>query len=124
MKKMPDWMKLSIIVYMFYIIVFILLCLALPTNIFIALFNIYYLKIYIYILTSLFIIYQLVNLYLIYRFINNNIKIPEALPDFVKNWLKEYEVLRSSKTGIKEYKNMCYTQISIYLVMILITLFS
>jgi hypothetical protein len=123
MKKMPDWMKLSIIVYMFYIIVFILLCLALPTNILFALFNIYYLKIYIYILTSLFIIYQLVNLYLIYRFINNNIKIPEALPDFVQKWFKEYEVLRSSKTGIKEYKNMCLTQISIYFVMILITLF-
>lgn len=110
-------------VHIFYIFVFILLSLTLPTNILVGLFNNYYLKIYIYILASLFTIYQLVNLYLIYRFMNNNIKIPEVLPEFLINWLKEYEVFRSSKSGIKEYKNMCYIQISIYLVFVLITLF-
>lgn len=120
---MPFWIKLSINLFIIFIIVLKLLGLALPTSILDVLFKIYYLKIYIYILGSLFTIYQLVNLYLINKFINNNVKIPEILPEFLIKWLKEYEVLSSSKASIKEYKNMCYTQISIYLVIVLLTLF-
>jgi hypothetical protein len=122
-KKIPVRVKLLVNLIIIFLIVLKLLGLTLPTSILDVLFNIYYLKIYIYILTSLFTIYQLVNLYLIYKFMNNNIKIPELLPEFLINWLKEYEVFKSSKTGIKEYKNMCYTQISIYLVIVLITFF-
>ena len=123
-KKIPAWIaKQLLISLIIFLIVLKLLGLSLPTSILDVLFNIYYLKIYIYILTSLFTIYQLVNLYLIYKFMNNSIKIPEALPSFLINWLKEYEVFRSCKSSIKEYKNMCYTQISLYLVIALITLF-
>ena len=77
---------------------------------------------YVLITSSLVIIYQLVNLYLIHKFSKKDTIIPEILPEFVINWLKEFEILKTSKISVKEFKNMCYIQICIYLAIIVLIL--
>ena len=88
--------------------------------------NVYYLKIFSYVSCSLAITYQLLNLYLIYKFYKKNTPpaIPEFLPNFIINWLKEFEILGSTNESFNEFKNMCYREILVYLLLItLITLF-
>ena len=82
--------------------------------------TILYLKIFFYLSWSLAFIYQLSNLFLLNKFINKNIKISEVLPEFLINWLKDFEELSSNKESIKEFKKSCYINISIYIVMLII----
>ena len=83
--------------------------------------NLYYLKIYSITSCSIVIGYQLLNLYLIHKFSVKKIKYSEVLPDFIIKWLQELEVLSSSKPGINSVKQMCYTQIFIYLFLLVCT---
>jgi hypothetical protein len=64
--------------------------------------------------------YQLLNLYLLHKFASKNVKIPEVFPDFVINWLKEFEVIVLSEESIKEFKKICYIELVIYLIMMVI----
>ena len=119
-KKIPNWVKLLFKLLLFSILVLKLLGFNSILDVFN---NLYYIKIFSYISGSLAIIYQLFNLYLLYKFSNKNINISEILPNFIINWLKEFEVICSSKESINEFKNICYIQILIYiLILILITL--
>ena len=82
-----------------------------------------YLKSFFYLSWSLALIYQLSNLYILNKFINKNIKISEALPEFLINWLQEFEDSSYSVESIKQFKKTCYIEISIYLsILIIITL--
>lgn len=44
----------------------------------------------------------------------------EVLPDFLINWIKNLEVLSGSKEGVREFKNGCYREISMYIIIIII----
>ena len=68
--------------------------------------------VYIYLALS----YQFLNLYLIHKFASKNIKIPEVLPDFLINWLKEFKIITQSEESIKEFKKICYIEILVYLI--------
>ena len=43
------------------------------------------------------------------------------LPNILKNWLREFEALNSSLESKIEYKNECYPQITIYIVILILT---
>ena len=80
----------------------------------------YYIKIYLYVSCSLVIIYQLSNLYLLHKFSKQNVQIPKVLPEFIINWLNEFNVISSSVESIKEFKKTYYKEISLYLLIIII----
>jgi len=84
--------------------------------------NSYYLKIYLQISCSLVIIYQLLNIGLLYNFIKKNPKIPEYLPEFIINWLKEFEEMsKFPKSFFKEFKTTAYIEIALYLTILILT---
>lgn len=118
--KIPSTFKLA-----FKLIIFILLILKfLGYNILTdAINDVSFLRNFIYTFSSLVIFYDLLNLYLLHKFATKNVKISEVLPDFIINWLKEFEVLSSTKNSIKEFKKENYINISIYIfIMIVITI--
>ena len=87
----------------------------------------YYLRLYIYTISSLSITFQLLNLYFLHKFSNSNgqSKISEVLPNFIIKWLKGIEIMSSTKEGIHSLKEECYIQISLYIVIIIfVTLIS
>jgi hypothetical protein len=69
--------------------------------------------VYFFLVTS----YQLLNLYLAHIFASKKIKIPEILPDFLINWLKEFEIITLTEESIKGFKKTCYIELFVYLVM-------
>ena len=118
-KKLPDWVKLIFRLLFLSILVLKLL----GISIFEFLNSTYYIKMFSYITCSLLIIYQFLNLYLLHKFSNNNIKIPEVLPDFLINWLKDFKIICSNKESINVIKKTYYIEISIYLVILILTTF-
>ena len=91
------------------------------SSIFEVITNTYYLKMYTLTLCSLATLYQLSSIYLLYIFIKKNPKIPEFLPEFLINWLKEFEELSKAESCyFKDFKKSCYTEIAIYLVVIIL----
>lgn len=118
-KKIPNWLKL-----LFKLLLLSLLVLKLlGINILDFMNSLYYLRMYCYVSCTLVIFYQLLNIYLVHKFSNKNIKISKVLPDFLINWLKEFEEISSSVENIKEFKKTCYIEICIYLsIIIIITL--
>ena len=119
-KKIPKWIKLLFKLILLSILVLKLLGFS---SILDFLYNTYYLKIYIYIICIIATIYELINLYLLHKFSKKNIKISEVLPDFIINWLKEFEIICTTKESINEFKKTYYIGISIYiLIIIFITL--
>lgn len=119
-KKIPSWVKLFFRLLLLTILVLKLLGISILEFLNCTL----YIKIYSYITCSLLISYQLLNLYLLQKFSNNNnIKIPEVLPNFIINWLKEFEIIGSKKKNINNFKQIYYIEISIYLVILILTTF-
>lgn len=114
-KKIPIWLKYAIIFWIFSILVIKLL----GFNVLDVIFNKLYMKIYTSILCSLAITYQLLNLYLLHIFTTKEVKIPEILPDFIINWLKEFEGFQN-KEEIKFFKKLYYTDILIYIAMFIV----
>ena len=114
--KIPSWVKLAFKLLMSDLVILKLL----GFTVFDVLNNLYYLKIYSITSCSLVIGYHLLNLYLIHKFSVKKVKYSEVLPDFIIKWLQELEVLSSSKPGINSVKQMCYTQIFIYLFLLVI----
>jgi hypothetical protein len=82
--------------------------------------NVIYIKLYCYILCSLIILYQLLNIYLIYKFSQPETKIFEFYPEFIINWLKEFEEIGKSKEIAKYFKDMYYREIYLYFILIII----
>ena len=113
----------SLVKFVFKLIFSIVLVLKLLgfSSIFEVITNTYYLKMYTLTLCSLATLYQLSSIYLLYIFIKKNPKIPEFLPEFLINWLKEFEELSKAESGyFKDFKKSCYTEIAIYLVVIIL----
>ncbi len=77
--------------------------------------NIYYIKLCAYLTCSLVILYYILNIFFLHKFINNNIKISSVLPNFIIIWLKELESISSNIETTQYFKNSCYIQILIYL---------
>ena len=117
-KKIPSWVKLLFKLIFIAVIIIKLL----GFNIFQILDNSYYLKIYMLCTCSLAILYQLLNIYLYYIYITKKPKIPEYLPEFIINWLEEFEKMAKFKLNFKFFKKTCYIEITIYITILLLTL--
>ena len=119
-QKLPKWIKIFFKLLLFGIFILKLL----GFNHFIDIFHsLIYLKIFFYVIFLLLIIYQLLNVFILSLFIKNTYKIPEILPEFLISWFQEFEILSSSSESIKEFKNMCYREIFVYvLIMVFMTL--
>ena len=113
----PEWLK----IFLYLIFISLLTLKFLGFNFLDVLFNIYYLKIFSYFSSTLAIFYQLTNLYLLNKLAYKGLNISNILPQFIIDWLKELEVLSSSKESIIEFKTHCYINISLYLVIIIST---
>ena len=114
--KIPLWLK--IIFKLIFIFIIIIKIIGLPAAITIINSN-YYLKLWAYLGCLGGIIYQLVHIFFIYFFSIKKRKIPEILPDPLINWLKEFEIICETKIGIKEFKNLYYREILVYVIMII-----
>ena len=115
-KKIPNCLKLFFRLLLLSILVIKLLGFSVIE----ILNSTYYIKIYLYVSCSLVIIYQLSNLYLLHKFSKQNVQIPKVLPEFIINWLNEFNVISSSVESIKEFKKTYYKEISLYLLIIII----
>ena len=122
-KKIPKWLKIFFKILFVTILVLKLYGFSIG-SVFVSLFsiNVFYLKLAYYILFSLIICFHLLNLYLLHKFSNKNMKILEVLPEFIIKWLKEIELMSTSKPGIKEFKTNCYMQITVYLLLMSTTI--
>lgn len=119
-KNIPNSLKLVFSLFMLCLVVIKLLGF---NSIFDVFLNLYYLKLYIYITSSLLILYQILNLYLLHKFSKNTISISPILPVFILNWLTEFKEISSTEDGIQVLKKMCYVQISLYIsIIVFITL--
>ena len=115
-KKIPSWVKLVIKLFLVFLLVIKLLGIS-----FLEFYNSWlYLRMYCYFVSTLIIMYELLNLYLMHKFHTQTIKIPQVLPDFLRNWLKEFEAVSSRVEYIKEFKKGCYIEIGMYLSLIII----
>ena len=116
----PNSLKLIFSLFMLCLVVIKLLGF---NSIFDVFLNLYYLKFYIYITSSLFILYQILNLYLLHKFTKNTISISPILPVFIIKWLTEFKEISSNENGVQVFKKMCYVQISLYIsIIVFITL--
>ena len=118
--KIPSWVKL---ILRLIVISIILLNLIGFNSLIGVLSNIFYIKLFAYLTCSLVILYQIFNIYLLHKFISKNIKISPVLPDFIINWLKELETISSNIESSQYFKNSCYIQILIYLLIIFLISF-
>jgi hypothetical protein len=117
--KLPKWLKLS---FSFLFISFILINKFGLINILNITFDSYYLKVFILSYSFLVIIYLLLNLYFVYLFSIKKIQISEVLPNFVINWLKDIEVMCSSKEGIQAIKELFYRELLVYIIIIAVVI--
>ena len=117
--KIPRWLKI-----LFKILFVTILVLKLLGFNFLSVLsiNVFYIKVAYYILFSLIICYHLLRLYLLHKFINKKMKISEILPEFLIKWLKDIEMMTTTKAEIKEFKTNCYMEISVYLILMTITI--
>ena len=111
-KKIPT--SLKFILRFFFLCLIVIKLFGFNTNLEMF-FNLYYLKIYIYTLSSLFIFFELLNLYLVHKFSQQNISISPVLPNFLLKWLSEFKIICKSEKGIQVFKQMCYKQIGLYI---------
>jgi hypothetical protein len=117
-KKIPSWIK---ILFRFLFLTILVLKLLGYSLLSVFLINTYIFKIVYYISCSLVISYHLLSLYLLHKFSTKNIKISAVFPEFVINWLKGIELMSSSTPGIKEFKTNCYMEITVYIIILIVT---
>ena len=117
-KKIPSWIK---ILFRFLFLTILVLKLLGYSLLSVFLINTYIFKIVYYISCSLVIYYHLLSLYLLHKFSTKNIKISAVFPEFVINWLKGIELMSSSTPGIKEFKTNCYMEITVYIIILIVT---
>ena len=120
--KIPNCLKF--LFSLLFLSVFVLKLLGF-NSIFVFLNNSYYLKLYIYISVILAIFFQLFQIFLLHLFSTKKIKISAVLPEFVINWLKEIELVSTNPDYIASFKYICYREIIIYIIILIIfTIFS
>uniref|UniRef100_UPI0030E408C9 cytochrome c oxidase subunit 3 n=1 Tax=Daedaleopsis nitida TaxID=1140402 RepID=UPI0030E408C9 len=115
--KIPNWLKLILKLSLLSILIFKLVGIS-PIE---FIFNVSYLKISSYLLSTLAIFFELFSLYLLHKFSTKKVNIPDVFPNFIINWLKEFELLGSSKESIIDFKYNSYIHICISLSIIIIT---
>jgi hypothetical protein len=118
-KKIPKWLK---ILFKFLFVTIIVLKLLGFSFLSVLSINVFYIKVAYYILFSLIICYHLLSLYLLHKFSKKNMKILEVWPEFLIKRLKEIEMMSTTKAEIKEFKTNCYMEISVYLILMTITI--
>lgn len=115
-KYIPTWLKI-----VFSLFSLVILILKLFGYNFIDLFIDYtLLKNVMYGYASVVIIYILLDLYLLHKFSTSNFKIPEILPQFIINWLRDIEGTASSKVSLDVAKETNYIHLLIYIISIII----
>lgn len=121
LKRIPSWLKVAFNLIILTIVVLKLLGFS---NLFEFFRNEYYLKRYLQVSCCLVIIYQLFNIALLYIFIKKKPKpkIPEYLPEFIINFVKEFkEMSKFPKSFFKEFKTTAYIEIALYLTILILT---
>jgi hypothetical protein len=114
--KIPNWFKLIFILLIISITVLKLMGFPILYN----LFNkIDYLKWFSVVLCLLAILHNIISLYLIQKYSNKSISIPEVLPDFLIKWLSEFKYMGKSSESIKDYKDIYYRGIIVYILIII-----
>ena len=117
--KIPDWIKTILKILFIIFIILRILDKILGYSVFLTIYNNrYYFNIFSYSLFSLGILYQLLHIFLIYIFSKKKRNIPEILPDFLINWLKEFELMCLTKESTQYFKNFFYRHILVYIIMI------
>ena len=82
----------------------------------------YFLKTYFLSGCILILLYYFISLYFMYFFSIKKREIPEVLPDFLIEWLKDFEVITKNKEIIKEFKSVFYQEILLYSVLLVLVL--
>ena len=122
-KKIPNWLKISFKILFVTLIVLKLFGFSFGSAfLYVLSINVYYIKVAFCIIYFLRICYNLLNLYLLHKFSNKNIKISKVLPEYLIQRLKEIEIMSKTKPGIAAFKSNCYLDISIYLILLSITI--
>ena len=122
-KKIPNWLKFSFKILFVTLIVLKLFGFSFGSAfLYVLSINVYYIKVAFCIIYFLRICYNLLNLYLLHKFSNKNIKISKVLPEYLIQRLKEIEIMSKTKPGIAAFKSNCYLDISIYLILLSITI--
>lgn len=118
--KIPSWLKLA-----FNLLIIILLIIKLSGFNFIDFsINTMHLKYLVYILCSVSIAYQLLNLFLLFKYgvaRDNQKVIPNILPDFFISWLNEFNSMGKTPDSFNAFKNLFYTEILVYIIIIIVT---
>ena len=76
----------------------------------------------VYFHCSRLILYQIIHLYLIHILSTKDIKIPEILPDFIIQWLKDIQNLIQDEQGKKWLKQTSYNHLVIYLILLIVSI--
>lgn len=81
---------------------------------------------YFYIVSIIFMLSSIFNLIMLHVFVksqrnNKKVNIPEVLPDFIINWLKDFEVISKTRGGTEYFKNEYYMEIGFCFLAIIIT---
>ena len=113
---MPDWLRFIFILFVLINIVLKLL----GYNIIDIFIDYYLLKNFVCVYCLIIINYHLLSIYLIHKFYSKKIIIPEVLPNFIINWLKEFEIMSDTKEAVKIFSINSYIEISIYFTILLI----
>ena len=116
--KIPSWVKITFRLLLLFLLVLKLCGITLID----FLVNDYYLKIYFIFACSFLIVFHLIILLILQLFIKKSLTISEILPDFLINWLKDFEYISSDPESIKDFKKSSYRLVGIYI--IILTLFT
>jgi hypothetical protein len=115
---MPEWLR---IIFILLTLIFIILKL-LGYNIIQVLIDDTLLKNFVCVYCVVVINYHLLIIYLIHKFSTKKIQIPEVLPNFMINWLKNFEIMSETKETIKAFTKNSYIEISLYMIILLLVL--
>lgn len=115
-KKIPHWLKLFFKVTLMLLVIIRLLGFSNPIDFFS---NIFYIKMWAYIASSMGILYELTSLYYLHKFYRNvDAPINKFYPHFFKDWIIEIRITSSNKDAFQDFKSASLLYIGIYLVFI------
>jgi hypothetical protein len=120
--KLPRWLLLLLLLS--FLFIFYFLGFSWIKDI-ISLINPFYYKIICIILPSLMLSYNLLTLIILFKYYKNRdkINIPEIYPDFIIRWLNFIAVFSESEAGFKALKDMCYKEIVVYILVLIVSIF-
>lgn len=109
--KIPTWVTVTFRLVLLFLFVLKLCGITLID----FLINDYYLKMYFIFAWLFLIVFHLTNLFLLHLFMKKSITIPEILPDFLIDFLKDLESVSTKPETTKELKQSNYRLIGIYI---------